>query len=146
MRNVVNSTGVVIDTVTYDGYGNATQSNVTNGGVYLWDGYRYDAETGLFRPDLSARYYNPLTGRWESVDPIGMAGDVNLYRYCVNSPTNRTDPSGLASCGPDVTNWFMKEIQLFTDAAKTLLEPISVQLRQRNSHHRAQTRLAQWPD
>ena len=53
VRNVVDSTGAVIDTVTYDGFGNATQSNVTNGGVYLYDGYRYDSETGLFRPDLT---------------------------------------------------------------------------------------------
>ena len=59
VRNVVNATGVVIDTITYDGFGNASQSNVTNGGVYLSVGYWYDSETMLFRPDPSRRYYGP---------------------------------------------------------------------------------------
>jgi hypothetical protein len=30
------------------------------------------------------------------VDGRFAAGDANLYRYVVNSPTNFTDPSGLA--------------------------------------------------
>jgi hypothetical protein len=35
-------------------------------------------------------------GRWISEDPIGFAGDPwNLYRYVGNSPTNRTDSTGL---------------------------------------------------
>lgn len=40
--------------------------------------------------------YDPSTGRWMSVDPIGFdAGDYDLYRYVGNSPTNAVDPSGL---------------------------------------------------
>src|SRR5207253_2633309 len=40
--------------------------------------------------------YDPTIGRWISEDPIGFTGaDANLYRYVGNSPTNRTDPSGL---------------------------------------------------
>jgi RHS repeat-associated protein len=135
IRNVVNSTGAVIDTVTYDGYGNGTQSNVTNGGLYLYVGYRYDSETMLFRPDpTTARYYSPEIGRWQSIDPTSFQGmDSNLFRYVFNYPTGRLDPTGLAcadennapnqkSCGPDVTDWFKKEIQLFTDAAKVVAE------------------------
>ena len=39
--------------------------------------------------------YNPTTGRWLSQDPIGFdGGDANLYRYVLNSPVNKTDPSG----------------------------------------------------
>jgi hypothetical protein len=33
-----------------------------------------------------------------SHDPLGFeGGDANLYRYCGNDPTNKTDPSGLQS-------------------------------------------------
>ena len=40
--------------------------------------------------------FDPSVGRWLSVDPIGFeAGDVNLFRYVENNPTNNTDPSGL---------------------------------------------------
>ena len=42
------------------------------------------------------RWYRPDLGRWDSVDPIGFeAGDVNLYRYVGNGPTNSVDPLGL---------------------------------------------------
>jgi len=99
LRNVIDNTGAVIDTITYDGYGNITnETNAANGGQYKYDGYRADAETGWFRPDPTrARYYGPSTGTWISQDPLGfIVGDTNLYRYVGNSPINRVDPSGFA--------------------------------------------------
>ncbi len=43
-----------------------------------------------------ARWYDPESGRFLSEDPIGFeGGDVNLYVYCQNNPTNCTDPLGL---------------------------------------------------
>src|SRR5580692_12122705 len=38
--------------------------------------------------------YSPTIGRFLSRDPIGLGPDTNPYRYCGNSPTNGTDPSG----------------------------------------------------
>jgi RHS repeat-associated protein len=44
-----------------------------------------------------ARYYDPKIGRFISEDPIGFdGGDVNLYAYVWNNPTNFVDPEGLA--------------------------------------------------
>jgi hypothetical protein len=41
--------------------------------------------------------YDPTVGRFLEEDPIGPeSGDMNFYRYCGNSPTNATDPTGLA--------------------------------------------------
>ena len=38
-----------------------------------------------------------LPGPFSITDPVGLkGGDTNVYRYCGNSPTNATDPSGLA--------------------------------------------------
>ncbi len=43
-----------------------------------------------------ARYYDPMTGRFMSRDPLGLAaGDVNLYRYVGNNPVNWRDAFGL---------------------------------------------------
>jgi hypothetical protein len=40
--------------------------------------------------------FDPTVGRLLEEDPEGFsAGDMNLYRYVKNSPTNFTDPSGL---------------------------------------------------
>jgi RHS repeat-associated protein len=53
-----------------------------------------DPATGL-QNNLN-RWYDPGAGRWLSEDPLGHpAGDANLYRYCGNSPSDRTDPTGM---------------------------------------------------
>jgi hypothetical protein len=40
--------------------------------------------------------YDPSIGRWLTPDPIEYdGGDVNLYGFVKNNPTNLTDPSGL---------------------------------------------------
>jgi len=59
----------------------------------FYAGRDLDRFTGLY--NNRARWYDPASGRFLSEDPIGFAaGDANLYRYCGNSPTNATDPTG----------------------------------------------------
>ena len=41
------------------------------------------------------RYYDPLTGRWPSRDPIGEEGGSNLYRFVGNDALNLFDGLGL---------------------------------------------------
>jgi len=62
------------------------------GTSYLFAGYRYDAETGLYY--VRARYYSPQLGRFLQTDPIGTMGGRNLYAYASNDPLSRTDPNG----------------------------------------------------
>jgi RHS repeat-associated protein len=53
-----------------------------------------DSLTGLYFD--GRRVYQPTTGRFTMTDSASFAaGDANLYGYGGNSPTNRTDPSGL---------------------------------------------------
>ena len=97
VRNAVDNTGLVIDTITYDGYGNIMhETSPANGGGYKAFGYRFDNETGWLQPDPSRRIYDPVTGRWISQDPLGLGPDTDPYRYVKNAPTNAIDPSGLA--------------------------------------------------
>jgi RHS repeat-associated protein len=42
------------------------------------------------------RYYDPVTGRWPSRDPIGERGGVNLNGFVKNDGANRIDLLGLA--------------------------------------------------
>lgn len=37
-------------------------------------------------PYYGYRYYDPLTGRWPSRDPIEEEGGLNLYGFCYNTP------------------------------------------------------------
>ena len=41
------------------------------------------------------RWYDPITGRWLSNDPIGISGGLNQYVFCEDNPVNFTDVWGL---------------------------------------------------
>jgi len=112
IRSVSDNTGVVIGTLVYDGYGNITsESSPTNSGEYKFVGYRFDKETGLYRPDPTvARYYIQMIGQWLSPDPYRFyVGESNLYLYALNNPVNRLDPTGLKCQKPDPCEEFKKE-------------------------------------
>ena len=68
--------------------------------AFAFTGRYFDKATGL--QNNTNRWYDPMTGRFLSEDPIGFAaGDANLYRYAGNSPTNFTDPTGFIPPGYD---------------------------------------------
>ena len=99
VRDIVSSSGTVLDHVVYDSFGNiVSETNASNGDRFKYAGMEYDSVTGQYYD--RARYYNPLTGRFEIQDPKGFgAGDTDLYRYVGNDPANATDPSGMDSGG-----------------------------------------------
>jgi RHS repeat-associated protein len=99
VRNLTDNSGVVQDTITYDGYGNATETNSSFGDRYKFTGRELDSETGL--QYNRARYYDPATGRWTSEDSLEFgAGDPNFYGYAANQPTGQTDPAGMLADSP----------------------------------------------
>jgi RHS repeat-associated protein len=95
VRQVVGTSGAVLDAVTYDSFGNVlAETNPSAGDRFKYTGREYDAELGIYY--YRARYYDPATGRFLGEDPKGFAaGDSNLYRYVGNTPTTLTDPSGM---------------------------------------------------
>jgi RHS repeat-associated protein len=84
VRDLVDQSGAVQDTIAYDGFGNIlSESNDEVGGRFKYTAREFDVETGL--QYNRARYYDAATGRWISQDPMGFdAGDSNLYRYVNN--------------------------------------------------------------
>jgi RHS repeat-associated protein len=103
-RDIENYAGtMVLDHMDYDAYGNITnETNPANGDPYKYAGGVYDSYTGL--EQFGERWYDPKSGRWTTQDPLGFGGgDDNVYRYVGNSPTNQTDPLGLAVCVKKIT-------------------------------------------
>ena len=59
---------------------------------YCFQGREWSAATGLI--NFRARWYDAVTGRWLSKDPIGLSGGLNLYAFCGNDSVNSLDPYG----------------------------------------------------
>ena len=84
---------------TYDPYGGLVAisgETLAKRNPLRYRGYYYDNETQLYY--LPARYYNPDTARFLSVDPAPpSAGDpttLNAYLYCFGDPVQFFDPTG----------------------------------------------------
>jgi RHS repeat-associated protein len=60
--------------------------------VIFFAGYPLDPETGMYL--ARNRYLQPILGRWTSVDPKRYEAGMNLFAYCEDGPTRRTDPYG----------------------------------------------------
>lgn len=58
-------------------------------------------------PDYGYRWYDPLTGRWPSRDPIGEGEAINLYVFVGNAVLEHTDYLGLDGHLPGSTYPFI---------------------------------------
>jgi RHS repeat-associated protein len=98
VRFLTDATGTVTDTYDYDAFGNPVNSTGATPNLYLYRGEQYDPDLGLYY--LRARYFNPVTGRFLSKDPLaGVLTDpatLHKYLYAAADPVNRLDPSGKA--------------------------------------------------
>jgi RHS repeat-associated protein len=96
VRFLTSSAGTVGNTYQFDAFGNSIASSGTTANSYLYSGERYDSNLSLYH--MRARYYNVLTGRFETMDPMSGKifdpGTLHKYVYARNNPANRIDPSG----------------------------------------------------
>ena len=111
VRDVVNTSGTVIDHVVYDSYGNITsETNASNGDRFKFTGMEWDAAIGQYYDH--ARWYKAGVGRYVSLDPLGFSSGVtNLYGYTSNAPTNMADPSGLQDSGDNYPQSSIEQTQ-----------------------------------
>ena len=96
-RFLMDVNGNVTDTYTFDAYGlliSSTGNSTPNN--YLYCGQQFDGDLGFYY--LRARYYQPITGRFWTMDTYeGNSEDplsLHKYLYCQNNPLNGVDPLG----------------------------------------------------
>jgi RHS repeat-associated protein len=104
---VTDGSGAVYEHAQYFPSGElwVSEHSNTQRNPYLFSGKEYEEETGLY--DFGARYYDPRTSLWLSVDPaeleyIGGAGlggmynpvQLNGYVYAAANPVKHVDPDG----------------------------------------------------
>ncbi len=101
VRGLTNGAESLTDTYLYDAYGNEVAATGTTENSYRFVGEQYDPNVGFYY--LRARYYDPASGRFTSMDPA--AGDpqspVSLHRYLYanDNPVNYIDPTGEVTLG-----------------------------------------------
>ncbi|MCA2015846.1 DUF6531 domain-containing protein [Vibrio tritonius] len=103
--------GSIAWAVDYQAYGNVARERVRVVNSPLrFQGQYFDEETGLHYN--RHRYYSPETGRFITVDPVGLAGGLNNYQY-VKNPTGWVDPLGLeqlpGDCPPQKESYDLDE-------------------------------------
>jgi len=116
VRFTTSTAGAVGNTYQFDAFGAPIASTGTIANTYLYSGERFDSNLNLYH--LRARYYNMLTGRFETMDPgqqhgscfqggkscrgscgwpgedIVHPGTLHKYVYAQDDPVNHVDPSG----------------------------------------------------
>ncbi|MGA8681342.1 MAG: RHS repeat-associated core domain-containing protein, partial [Acidimicrobiales bacterium] len=90
VRGVISSSGSILETTSYDAYGNPSSGSVATDTPFGFAGGYTDA-TGLVY--LIGRYYDPATGQFLSVDPDVDETD-QAYAYTGGDPVSESDPSG----------------------------------------------------
>jgi RHS repeat-associated protein len=107
VTEITDHTGAKVATYRYDAFGNTL---VATGSYAATNRYRFSTKP-LDNEIASAplyyyayRYYDPMTGRWPSRDPIEERGGVNLYGFTGNSSINFIDILGNIYYNDKVTN------------------------------------------
>ena len=95
VRTLSTDNGMLIKEMQYDSFGTVVADTFPALTFPLgFCGGLVDGYTGFVR--FGYRDYDPATGRFTSLDPLGdTGGDHDLYDYCVDDPVSMNDPSGL---------------------------------------------------
>ena len=113
LHALANGSGKIVEQYRFDAWGRVLGisdgdgkplAKSAVGNRYLWQGREYSWATGFYY--FRARWYDPVTGRWLSNDPLGIAGGLNQYVFCANNPVNFRDPFGLCKDSIRGISWW----------------------------------------
>ncbi len=93
---ITDSSGVITASYVYGPYGTLLASTGTVDNAFTWQGRFGVMDEGSGFYYIRARYYNSITGRFISRDPIRSIGpkSINPYQYAFANPLQFIDPSG----------------------------------------------------
>ena len=93
--DLTDSSGALLNRYSYLPFGEKLSATGATSNSFTYVGQYGVTDGGEGAYFMRNRWYDPSTGRFPQSDPTGLqGGDVNLYRYVVNSPTQRNDPIG----------------------------------------------------
>ncbi|WP_020404499.1 RHS repeat-associated core domain-containing protein [Gracilimonas tropica] len=106
-------------------------SNVSNpDDLYKYTGHERDNEIGLDLTYAGARYLDPVTGIWLSIDPkVDDYPGWSPYNYSLNNPVNLWDPDGKAPSSCCLTSQMFGGIGSIVDVVHATLGDRAAQSR-----------------
>jgi len=130
------ASGAVAWRERYTPFGEEIVGAAANDNQAGFTGHIKDAATGLNY--MQARYYDPVIGRFLSVDPVtfmdnGHPANFNRYAYGLNDPVNLTDPTG--TCVERITCPDPSPITSSTTTINTTTNPSGSQTDTRTTTH-----------
>jgi len=99
VTSLTTASGALGNSYRYDSFGDLTASSGSIVNRFQYTAREFDSETGLYY--YRARYYDPVTGRFLSEDPLTFDGDsIDFYEYSTNNPGTVNDPFGTQASKP----------------------------------------------
>ena len=96
-REVVDAKGGIRQRTNYYAFGMTSDESSSSIQPYKYNGKEFDHMHGLNTYDYGARQYNPVTARWDRMDPLSEKYySTSPYAYCANNPVRFIDPDGRA--------------------------------------------------
>lgn len=121
---------------TYDAWGNfeteyhngCTAFSVASYNPFLYRGYYYDTELQMYY--LKSRYYDPIVGRFISMDKYvstdqGVLGN-NMFVYCLNNPVKYTDYTGAIAVVDDMAIWGIALVAFAATGSILITFPVDI--------------------
>lgn len=95
-RVIIDQNGEVKQTTHYYPFGGIFEQTAELTQPYKYNGKEIDRTFDLNWYDYSARYMDPLLGRFTTMDPMAEKYySISPYAYCSNNPMKFVDPSGM---------------------------------------------------
>jgi|GEM_PF-1022227 len=105
IRVLTDDTGKATDTYVYEAFGQLEHGEGTTPNKFRYTGEQYDPNLGFYY--LRARYYNPATGRFPTMDTyqgrIHEPQTLHKYLYVHGDPVSNFDPSGYMTLAGQLT-------------------------------------------
>ncbi|MBK1882238.1 RHS repeat-associated core domain-containing protein [Luteolibacter pohnpeiensis] len=117
-------TGALARQNDYDPFGNVVMKRSLLSGVpdFGFSTKLQDTESGLLY--FGYRFYDPITGRWPSRDPIEEDGGINLYGFVGNDGMNRWDLLGLKIEAPEQAKELLNKAKNLDPGLKKMIEDL----------------------
>jgi RHS repeat-associated protein len=137
----VHYAGVLIEENHYYPYGllmeGVTPESSVNGLInkYKYSNEELQLELGLNQYHFGARFYDPVTGRFNVVDPLAeVTLGYSTYHYALNNPVSYKDPTGLCyECEDDHDpSWLENAVHEVKQFINHLFDPTAPNLRPPN--------------